>query len=446
MIRDPVHNLIRFDSSETDRLLLKLINTKEFQRLRRICQLGVTPLVFPGANHTRFAHSIGVLHVARRMLDRLQRLDNVEITENQRRIVLAAALLHDVGHGPYSHAFESITGENHERRTADIIRFEESEVNEVLVKVDPDLPLQIANIIVKDLDASTPQVEMVPDFLSDVVSSQLDADRFDYLLRDAYCTGASYGAFDIDWLIEHLIFDDQRNRVILGLKAMHDAEAYVFARYRMYRNVYFHKATRSAEVMLRLAFRRFLELLDNPDAPLEASLPKIPESLRRAFGVQADGSRIEGKMQLADYLLLDDHTVTEFFKVAAVSADPTLAELATGLLSRKLYKSIDVTDMQPIQLTEFHHRARVEVTKGVDLPDYCFASDSPSDLPYKPYNPDDSNPATQIYIEQRFGDPVELATISRSVQTLRDRWAMTRFYFPENLRPMIDEVAHQTSR
>ena len=163
LIRDPIHNLIRFDSSETDRLLLRLINAKEFQRLRRICQLGVTPLVFPGANHTRFAHSIGVLHVARRFLEKIKRLPNVNIEREHERIVLIAALLHDVGHGPYSHAFESITGEDHESRTVEIIRDKSTEINKLLGNEDSELPDQVASIFDEDADEE-PAEGTVPSF------------------------------------------------------------------------------------------------------------------------------------------------------------------------------------------------------------------------------------------------------------------------------------------
>ncbi len=109
VIRDPVHNIIPFQDTPCDRLLLDLINTKEFQRLRRVKQLGASHLVFPGADHSRFAHSIGVMHTARKFLDCLVRTSPVELTEDLRTVVLSAALLHDTGHGPFSHAFENIT-------------------------------------------------------------------------------------------------------------------------------------------------------------------------------------------------------------------------------------------------------------------------------------------------------------------------------------------------
>src|SRR5579864_4141383 len=119
VVCDPVHSLITFEDADCDKLLLSLINTKEFQRLRRIKQLGMSEFVFPGANHSRFAHSIGVMHLARQFLNRLGQLGE-KIGEEEQTIVLSAALLHDLGHGPFSHAFEKITNEDHEERTLEI--------------------------------------------------------------------------------------------------------------------------------------------------------------------------------------------------------------------------------------------------------------------------------------------------------------------------------------
>ena len=121
VIRDPVHELDSVRGYPCDRLLWDLINTREFQRLRRIKQLGVCELVFPGANHSRFAHSIGVMHVARSFLARIRRVWPELLDEERETLVLAAALVHDVGHGPFSHSFESVTGDRHESRTLEII-------------------------------------------------------------------------------------------------------------------------------------------------------------------------------------------------------------------------------------------------------------------------------------------------------------------------------------
>jgi uncharacterized protein YwgA len=210
VIRDPVHNIIPFEDSPCDQLLLGLVNTREVQPLRRIKQLGMSEMVFPGANHSRFSHSVGVMYVARMMLERVDRLRSRKTTEDQRTAVLAAALLHDVGHGPFSHAFEKVSGEDHEARTLEIILDPDTEVSKRLRAHDKELPERLAIFFDEDIDAGKRRKAAIPEFLTQIVSSQLDADRFDYLLRDSYATGAGYGRFDLDWLFLHLQLDGEQ--------------------------------------------------------------------------------------------------------------------------------------------------------------------------------------------------------------------------------------------
>lgn len=280
---DPVHQIIPFQDDECDRLLLRLINTREFQRLRRIKQLGFTELVFPGANHSRFSHSIGVMHTARMFLERMVVIGQPTLREHK-TIVLAAALLHDVGHGPFSHAFEKVTGESHEKRTLEIIRDNRTDIGKILLEFDKQMPKLLSLFFTEDVDEEGKEKATIPGFLTQVVSSQLDADRFDYLIRDSYATGTNYGNFDLKWLLGHLHLDDKL-RFTLSHKALLTAEAYVFARYHMYRTVYYHKTTRAAEVMLQLLFRRFRDLINHlGTSEIKAKVvPLIPESILRAF-------------------------------------------------------------------------------------------------------------------------------------------------------------------
>ena len=164
--------------------------------------------------------------------------------------------------------------------------------------------------------------------MTQIVSSQLDADRFDYLQRDSHATGADYGRFDWKWLIHHLDLDHEKGRFYLNRKALAEAERYVFARYHMYRTVYFHKTSRAAEVMLRLIFKRFKQLVDLPGGPGREyrRSSRAPESVLAAFSARPP---------LAVYLALDDHAMTELFKACARGQDPLLNELGEGLLNRK---------------------------------------------------------------------------------------------------------------
>src|SRR5262249_37133305 len=182
---------------------------------------------------------------------------------------------------PFSHTFEKITEEDHEARTLEIIRDPSTDVNKRLMQFSNDLPEILAAFFDEDLEEDRRDAVMPP-HLTQVVSSQLDADRFDYLLRDSHATGTDYGRFDAGWLIEHLHLDGAKKRLYLSHKALMAAEAYVFARSRMYRTVYFHKTTRAAEVMLRLVLKRYKELLAEAGSAKAKALlaPGAPPSVQ----------------------------------------------------------------------------------------------------------------------------------------------------------------------
>jgi HD superfamily phosphohydrolase len=425
VFRDPIHNLIAFDDTPGDRLLLDLINSKEMQRLRRIKQMGVSELVFPGADHSRFAHSLGVLHVARQFLDQLSRWG--PLPDEQRISVLCAALLHDVGHGPFSHVFELVTGQPHEGFTRQIIHDPATEVHARLYAFDRDLPERLAQFFDEDADEG---------HLARIVSGQLDADRCDYLLRDSHATGTNYGDFDLTWMLAQLRPDPDNRRFYLTRKGVAAAETYLFARYHMYRTVYFHKSSRAAEVMLKLLFRRCRETIGADGAKLD-----VPASLRSAFS---------GHMSLTSYLEADDHTVTELMKGCTRSPDPVLAGLASGLLHRHLYKSVDVTTHATAQQLDriIAFRERVHswlMGKGLN-PAYAFVEDTASDTPYEPYAPDEERPARQIFVEGDGGRVVEISTVSEALMQLRKTYTVMRYYFPAELRPDVLRIAEQTLR
>lgn len=437
VIRDPVHNIVPFQDTPCDRLLLGLINTREFQRLRRIRQLGMSEMVFPSANHSRFAHSIGVMHVARRMLGRIDDLAGKRVDDGQRIAVLAAALLHDVGHGPFSHAFEKVTGQHHEERTLEIITSSETEVGRKLREHDPELPCKLAVFFDEDIDEADKDRASMPEQLTQLVSSQLDADRFDYLLRDSYATGTDYGRFDLEWLILQLIADAERGRLILARKALDAAEAYVFARHHMYRSVYFHKTVRAAEVMVRLLMKRFKQLVEwaSLDSERTAIVPDANRNTVAAFC---------GSLPLTTFLQLDDTTLTEFFKSCISAADPVLRELGCGLTERKLFKAKDVTDLDPARIAKFA-TAATDAVKAAGLePDFSFIDETAADTPYKPYDPDASRPASQIYIEGADGKAHEISKCSDALAQLRKQYRLLRYYFPERLRDQIETAAKNT--
>src|SRR5437764_7558421 len=246
IIRDPVHDVIAFRLDRpADALLFRLINAAEFQRLRRIRQLGMASLAYPGADHSRYSHSLGVMQTARRMLGQLRH--SVKIDDGEETVCLAACLLHDLGHGPFSHVFERVSGVSHEGITRRIILDDESDVYRTLVAHNAALPSLVVELL--EGRAARP-------FFCDVLASQLDADRFDYLLRDNLMTGSRYGSYDLVWLLHALTVHAGGGRLAVTWKGVSAVEAYLQSRYHMYRNVYFHKVVRSAEGMVKLALQR----------------------------------------------------------------------------------------------------------------------------------------------------------------------------------------------
>jgi HD superfamily phosphohydrolase len=228
---DPIHHDIVLDRHDpAEQMIIDLIDTPEFQRLRRVHQLGVSFFTFQGAEGSRFTHSVGVMHVATKLLGMLA--ERAPSVLDHRKVIMASALLHDIGHGPYSHVTEKILGYDHEDWSCKIISGKTA-VNEVLRKHDPRLPEQITSVLKKTY---------APKYISDMVSSQLDCDRMDYLLRDSYQTGTAYGLFALQRILSSLEVDAKNDRIIVvGEKGQTAVEDYLFSRYSMYSQVYYHR-------------------------------------------------------------------------------------------------------------------------------------------------------------------------------------------------------------
>ena len=217
VFKDPIHKYVHVK----DQLIWDLIKTKEFQRLRRIKQLGTLYLAFHTAEHSRFGHSLGVYEIVRRMID--ESFVGREAWNNKdRSLALCAALLHDLGHGPFSHSFEKIFNTDHEAFTQEIITGN-TEVNEVLSRVSETFPQEVADVINK-----THKNKLV----ISMISSQIDADRMDYLQRDAYFTGVSYGTFDMERILR--LMRPSKDEVLIKESGMHAVENFIMSRYQMY--------------------------------------------------------------------------------------------------------------------------------------------------------------------------------------------------------------------
>lgn len=250
VIRDPIHGDIKVSG-----LLLKLLQTPEVQRLHHIKQLGFAQLVFPGAHHTRFEHSLGAAAIMNRLCDVLS-------LDDDRDTLTAAALLHDIGHGPFSHTLESILmeqfGVDHVGLTLKLLKgdyevFEPNErrylssstVHKVLDKADLDV-----NLIGKIIHGRTPKTP----YLGQLLCSTIDVDQLDYLMRDAYYTGVAYGLIDLQRLLQTITI--LRKRILVKRKGVNVVESILMARGLMYSSVYFHKTVRIAELMLLKAMHQ----------------------------------------------------------------------------------------------------------------------------------------------------------------------------------------------
>jgi HD superfamily phosphohydrolase len=225
IFRDPLYNYIAIDKSE-QRWLLELIDTPEVQRLRRIRQLGVSHLTYPGADHSRFAHTLGVLHLMRQVCKRVEELDRSPRVRRAREVLLAAAVLHDVGHGPFSHLFEPALQVDHEEWSCKAVATRGTGINDVLSRHDIPVDQVVAMIAKKDRQR--------PPWQKALLSSELDVDRLDYLRRDSYFTGAGYGHFDWYRILNSFTLDrsDQDFEILVWPKsAIYAIEEYVFSRF-----------------------------------------------------------------------------------------------------------------------------------------------------------------------------------------------------------------------
>ncbi|MGB9937202.1 MAG: HD domain-containing protein [Methanobacterium sp.] len=229
LIRDSVHGNLYLNDFE-----IKLVDTPQMQRLRRIKQLGFTYLVYPGANHSRFEHSIGTLHIASQIAD------NIGLDDHEKQLIRSAALLHDVGHGPFSHVSEKVLESPHEFLTSRVIK--ESNLFDILSEnFDPNEIIELIN---------------GNGLLGQIISGELDADRMDYLIRDSHYTGVAYGMIDTGRLIHSIRLE---NNLIVESKGLQAAESALIARYLMYPSVYQHHTTRIINSMFRRCMKWLFE-------------------------------------------------------------------------------------------------------------------------------------------------------------------------------------------
>lgn len=334
-IRDPVHNLIKFSASRSEDILLwKLIQTSPLQRLRRIKQLGFTDFVYPGASHSRFSHVVGAMQMSRRMLGTFhsnQVIPSDEDTALMEQATACAALLHDVGHGPFSHVFEEVGRDRglekaHEEFTREIIGSDP--IASILSSPpgSPDLLMKVIAFFEKDPGSTV---------YSTIVSSQLDADRLDFLCRDRYFTGVKGQEIDIEWLFDSLEIhevpveieaDATEWSLVVSRKGVPAVEQYLLAYSQLYSTVYFHKTTRSVQFLVGDIIKSVLD----------------DQALNEELSQQAPLIQFfTGKNDLGSYLTLDDSAVLSLIGALANREYGRPTSLARRYLTRDLYKCFE---------------------------------------------------------------------------------------------------------
>lgn len=341
-IRDPLHNLVEFGTSQFESVLWRVIQTRPFQRLRRIKQLGFSEFVYPGATHTRFAHCVGVFHTARHLMQIIERhirSSGHQFKDHQAQVALAAALVHDLGHGMFSHAFEEVGKAlnlpmaQHESVSDVLIR--KGEVSDVLTK---EMGSGFANDVADVIKQGRPG-----NLYDAVVSSQFDADRLDYMQRDRLMTGVQNSGIDFRWLMANLEIgeipvgvDDEAagkkiETFVLGPKAFYAAETYVLALFQLYPTIYLHKATRAAEKLFSILMLQIVRLVRDGKFD-RTGLPATHPMVR--FAEEPDS--------LDHALSLDDTVFWGALPMMATASDELISEIALCLRDRRLPKCIDI--------------------------------------------------------------------------------------------------------
>lgn len=370
IIRDPLYNYIALERG-SEGWLIDLINTKEVQRLRRVRQLGVSHVTYPGAEHTRLSHTLGVMHLMQLVLRQLAVNCDGPRVQQARAPLMAAAVLHDVGHGPFSHVFEPLLNVDHEVWSCRVIQESGTEVHEVLN--GEEIPLEhVVSIIQKDNRTRPPWQKAL-------LSSELDVDRLDYLRRDSYFTGAGYGHFDWYRILNLVSLDEGESGWTLTWpeSAKYAIEEYIFARNYMYQNVYQHKTTRGLEKVIHAAWRRANTIEENGG--------------NAWFMEEINEFRHAVEPTVGQYLALDDAMLLHQLAVWARHGDTVLGDLARRFVHRKPLKVIPdpvpseaFEDVREAWETALHEEVSAA---GFDPAFYALRDDLKQTV-YDPYSPE----------------------------------------------------------
>jgi uncharacterized protein len=413
-----------------------LVDTPEVQRLRYVSQLGMSHVTYPGSNHSRFSHSLGVLHLMGQCISHLKQDYPRRFSRLEEDALLAAALLHDIGHAPLSHATESIFGD-HTERTEKIILNPDSNVHGVLSKHAADLPEKVAALIAKKSGAELWQKSLI--------SSQLDVDRLDYLRRDALCSGAEYGNFDCFRIIHTM---QLKEKVIEGKhkgiciiwpeKSKFALEEYIFSRFYMYQSVYFHHTTRGFEGLLKGILKRAQDIAKQKKSFAKSLL--APMRIILGGKENKDPRKFQN---LTDHILIGQVTIWQN------DGDKILSDLSTRLLQRKGIGWTEVIGT-PFQMTTKIKNIRKYLASKRKDPDYYFIEEDTGIPPYKPYSSASSGEEQTsvnsiVLFDQRwsgtgFLEITEVPGLERLRAITGTTSSVLRYYFPEEYQVEIKKL------
>lgn len=424
---DPIHGFINISVYP---VIEELVESKYFQRLRRLAQLGPTSNVYPNATHSRFAHCLGVMHVFLILFDAITRKEENVFPdlENKRMIGAITALLHDVGHGPFSHASEGILDKAvgkfiHEEMTCSIIT--NTEVSDILKKYGID-PHSVCDLI-NHIDSKEWRL------VSQLVSSQLDADRLDYLMRDSYFTGVNYGRIDLYRIANTMEIwhgdskDPFNDTAIINHKGIGAIENYILGRHLMYEGVYFHKLSRCMELLLQNVFKRAAKLDDsitNLSSVMDINTKTTPELLYE----------------------MDDSSCTALFHKWTNSNDDILKDLSIRILERRRLSSVSLSTEKYTKLGAIQIGKLPELVKTAGFSeDYYYIEDNYEKSAYDMYNPEELedggfSPIGHI-MTPNDNKLQEISSRSKVIKTLSEiENKKIRIFIPEEVLPGVKQI------
>ena len=393
-MRDAIHSFISFKKNG---VVNQIIDTEEFQRLKYIRQLGLSYFTYPSALHSRFSHSLGVYWLSKRFSNAL------ELTDGDKEKLSLAALLHDIGHGPFSHALENVIIEDKKHKILSKEIIESGEISDILKKY---------SIKPKDISDLLTSGAVKPKYLHKLISSQTDVDRFDYLLRDSLMSGNPHGRYDLERIIYTMRINDD-HEIYIDEGGWNAIEYYLTCRYQMHKQVYFHHTTLSSEELLKKIIQRIKIVYDASELKLEDKFDSL----------------LKADLKLDGFLNLVDFDIFYLIRLAKKFNDPILNDLSSRFFQRKLFKSLKLVgeDIHKIIGKEEGIKSIVK-TQGFDPEYYYSFADVGMKRAYMPYSPKPGDKENSIYINEECSKEISQEIPSlKSIQT-----AATIFLFFPN--------------